>query len=257
MEPILEGQKREFTVPSGYKYTIREQNGADDDILSNQVDAMELKNLSRFIAAIVVDTDYTANRKLTLEQAHNLPALDKYCILFNSRIFSLGDTVEFEYDWGEQGGRVSYEQDVNEFLFDYAEDPTEEELEAKPFAIPYYPLGKQLKDIEFTTSSGKQVKFDLLTTKGEAYILNLPKEEQTKNKELIARNLHMLVNNKWEKVKSFHLFSVKDMKEIRTKVLESDPIFNGITELTNPHNPDMKTIINIAGIKDFFYPGEI
>ena len=31
---FLNARKFEFTVPSGYKYVIREQNGADDDILS-------------------------------------------------------------------------------------------------------------------------------------------------------------------------------------------------------------------------------
>lgn len=59
MDNFLEGRKLEFTVPSGYKYTIREQNGADDDILSNPVEAATLKNISRFIAAIVINTDYT------------------------------------------------------------------------------------------------------------------------------------------------------------------------------------------------------
>ena len=36
---FLNARKLEFTVPSGYKYVIREQNGADDDILSNPVEA--------------------------------------------------------------------------------------------------------------------------------------------------------------------------------------------------------------------------
>ena len=34
--------------------------------------------------------------------------------------------VEFEYDWGkENGGKVTYGQDLHEFLFDYSEVPTD------------------------------------------------------------------------------------------------------------------------------------
>lgn len=69
---FLNARKFEFTVPSGYKYVIREQNGADDDILSNPVEARTLRNISRFIAAIVVSTDYTQNGKLTVDDAHQL-----------------------------------------------------------------------------------------------------------------------------------------------------------------------------------------
>ena len=47
-----------FIGPSGYKYQIREQNGADEDILSNLSDMKTLMNLTKFIAAIVVTTLY-------------------------------------------------------------------------------------------------------------------------------------------------------------------------------------------------------
>lgn len=113
---FLNARKLEFTVPSGYKYVIREQNGADDDILSNPVEARTLRNISRFIAAIVVSTDYTSNGRLTVDDAHQLPVLDKYCIMFNSRMFSMGETVEFEHDWGDGGGAILYSQELQEFL---------------------------------------------------------------------------------------------------------------------------------------------
>lgn len=258
MENILEGRKLEFVAPSGYKYTIREQNGADDDILSNPVDAATMRNLSAFIAAIVVNTDFTPNGKLTVDQAHNLPCLDRYCILFNSRIHSLGDEVEFEYDWGkDNGGVANYVQDVNEFLFDYSKVPSEEEMEEKPNAIPFYPNGKQFKDIKVELSSGKVVKFDLLTAEGEAYILNLAPNKRTKNQELVARNLCLEVNGNFEKVTSFHLFSVKDMMEIRKEVFAYDPVFNGVSEIVNPNDSTQTTLISVVAIKDFFYPGEI
>ena len=116
-----------FTGPSGFEYEIREQNGADEDILSNLSDMKTLMNLTKFIAAIVIRTTATPNGKLTVDDALNLPVNDRYAIIFNSRIFSLGEEVEFEYDWGkENGGKITYGQDLHEFLFDYGTHTLEE-----------------------------------------------------------------------------------------------------------------------------------
>ena len=53
------------------------------------------------------------------------------------------------------------------FLFDYGTTPTVEDLNQKPDAIPYYPEGVRLVDHEYTLSSGKRIKFDCMTGKGE------------------------------------------------------------------------------------------
>ena len=255
---ILNGWNREFTAPSGFKYTIREQNGADEDILSNPSEAANMMNISRFLAGIIVDTDCTPNRLMTAEDVHNLPVLDKWAILFNSRIHSLGNTLEFEYDWGkENGGTVMYEQNLEDYLFDYAENPTMELLLSKPDAIPYYPMGKTSRDIEFETSRGHRFRFDLLTSHGEVYLSTLPLEKRTKNQTLIARNLRLEVDGKWDKVTNFSMFSVKEMAEIRSKVGSLDPIFKGTTKLVNPSYPELTTDIQIVSAHDFFYLGEI
>lgn len=112
----LNCRTHEFITPSGYKFSIREQNGADEDILSNPMDVRNLMNLTKFIQAIVVDTDFTPTRRLTVEDADRIPLNDRYCILFQSRIFSLGDEVEFEYDWGQEGGKQVYGQSLSEML---------------------------------------------------------------------------------------------------------------------------------------------
>ena len=117
---------------------------------------------TKFIAAIVIRTTATPNGKLTVDDALNLPVNDRYAIIFNSRIFSLGEEVEFEYDWGkENGGKITYGQDLHEFLFDYGTTPTVEDLNQKPDAIPYYPEGVRLVDHEYTLSSGKRIKIRL------------------------------------------------------------------------------------------------
>lgn len=247
-----------FMTPSGYEVTIREQNGEDDDILSNPVEAQSMMNLSRFIANIIISCNYNERGKLTPKEAHELPALDRYCILFNSRKFSLGETVDFTYDWGaENGGKQDYTQELDEFLFDYSRVPTEEEVMAKPNAIPFYPMGNQFKDITFETSTGKKLKFDLLNARAEAYILELPMDQRTKNKELVARNLMLEVDGKWDKVTNFRMFSVKEMREIRNEVIGNDPVFMGLTTIENPKVPGQSTEISIVALKDFFYPGEM
>ena len=142
-DQTLYGKKLTFKLPSGYEVTIREQNGEDDDILSNPVDAKTFMNISKFIAGIVTDTDITATRLLTADDVQKMPSLDRYTIMINSRIFSLGKTLEFRYDWeGPAEGQVrtiDYEVDLKEeFLFDYGTIPTMQEMEAKPNAIPFY-----------------------------------------------------------------------------------------------------------------------
>ena len=253
---VFETRKLEFVTPSGHTVVIREQNGADDDILSNPVEASNLMNLSRFIAAIVVKADYNETGKLTVDQAHSLPVLDRYAILFNSRIFSIGETLDFDYDWKENGGKASYEQDLREFIFDYSKTPTEEELDAKPNAIPFYPEGRKIVDFEITTRSGKQLLFDLLTAKGEAWAANLPMEKQTRNVGLMARNLRLKVGDKYEAVSNFQMFSVKDMIDIRSEVNAYDPMFMGTTEIENPTTHE-KTEVSVVAMSGFFYPGEI
>lgn len=255
-QEIFETRKFDFVTPSGHMVTIREQNGADDDILSNPVEAQNLMNLSRFISAIVVKADYYENGKLTVDQAHSLPVLDRYAILFNSRIFSLGETLDFDYDWKENGGKASYEQDLREFIFDYSKTPTEEELMAKPNAIPFYPGEKKITDFEITTRSGKSLLFDLLTAKGEAWAANLLLEKQTRNVGLMARNLRLKVGEKYEAVSNFSMFSVKDMADIRAMVNTYDPMFMGTTEIENPTTKE-KVEVSVVAMSGFFYPGEI
>lgn len=104
-----------FTAPSGRLFEIREQNGEDEEIITNPVDSKNLMNLTKYISAIVIKTNATKSGRLTIEDALKLPLLDRYCILFNSRIFSLGEEVEFTYKWDNKDS-VTYSQDLREFL---------------------------------------------------------------------------------------------------------------------------------------------
>lgn len=255
MEQTLNLKTMTFTAPSGNSYTIREQNGADDDILSNPYDATTLMNLSKFIASLVQETTATSSGKLTAQQAQALPTLDRYCILIRSRIFSMGEILEFSHDWGANGGEIEYEQSLEEFLFDYSTDPTEEALAAKPNAIPYYPDRSKVRDIELELSTGKKVKFNLSTGESEAYLIGLPADQRTRNKELMARGLCLEVDGRWEKVQSFHLFTIRDMAEIRQAINAYDPTWPGLIDISN--GAGMTDQIPLLGIANFFYPEEI
>lgn len=256
MEQTIYGNTLTFKLPSGHQVTIREQNGEDDDILSNPVEAKNFMNISRFLAGIIVDTDYNPSHKLTPEEVQDMPSLDRYAIMINSRIFSLGRELDFEYDWSAMDkklGKVGYVVDLmEEFLFDYSEIPSEAEMEAKPNAIPFYPSGDKSKDLTIVTTSGKTLLFDLLNANGEAHVLNSPESERTKNQGLIARNLRLKVGDKYEVVKNFRMFSVKDMVEIRKSVAAYDPVFSGMTEIQHPET-GQKVSIPIMAVDNFFY----
>ncbi len=250
---VFSQQTHQFITPSGYSFTIREQNGEDEDILSNPKDSRNLMNLHKFISSIVVDTDFTDNHRMTVNDSLNLPYLDKYAILMNSRIFSMGNDITFGYKWDGDKDDTLYEEDLSNFLFsDYSQTPSEEELDAKPDAIPYYPKGKQVKDLCVTLSSGKVIYFDLLNGVGEQFILNLPEDKQTRNAELMARNLKLVVDGNPEKVTNFRSFTVKEMAEIRKYITAYDPTWLGTTELENPKTGE-KIPFPIMAAKSFFY----
>lgn len=252
-----------FTLPSGYSCEIREQNGEDEEILSNPSDVKTFMNLNKFVAGIVIKTDFTASGKLLVEDVLNLPLLDRAAIMMNSRIFSLGSELEFNHTWprpqgSKDSGECIYTQDLKEFLFDdYSQVPTEEELDSKPEAIPYYPRNDfskkvQLKGYELELTSGKKVRWDLATVSSEIYLMKVGFENITRNKDLLARNLQLEVDGKWEKVQNFRLFSVKDMAEMRKEILSNDPSFTGLTDIEDPVTHE-KSQVSVMAVPTFFY----
>ena len=97
--------------------------------------------------------------------------------------------------------------------------------------------------------------FDLLNAAGEAYVLNLPANERTKNQELVARNLKLKVGDNYEPVKNFRMFSPKDMMDIRSAIKGFDPIFQGTTQIEDPET-GQKIMVPVMAVDNFFYPRE-
>ena len=259
-------RKMAFTLPSGYSCEIREQNGEDEEVLSNPANIKNFMNINEFIAGIVIHTDFTASGKLLVQDVMKLPLLDRAVILINSRIFSLGEELEFNYKWprpenSKDQAEFTYTQNLKDYIFeDYGVKPDEEELKAKPDAVPYYLLeedennpGKiKLTDHKFTLSSGKDIMWDVATVESEQYLMKLGLDNISRNKDLIARNLRLNVDGNWEKVQNFKLFSVRDMAEMRKEILASDPSFMGTTDIEDPITHS-KTQISILTVPTFFY----
>lgn len=254
------GQVKRIILPSGYFVDIRETNGEDDDVLSNEATSRDLTNIHIFVASLIINTDlpFAVNNRITLEGARMLLLRDKYFILVSSRIHSNGNEIKIQYDWGEtQGGKMNYIEDLNRYVWDYTKPfPQEEEEEGydsqkiKPYPKEAY--GKH----EMILSTGKKLRFNLLDGNSESFLLKLDIEKQTRNSELKSRNLEQWVEDKWVKVDSFIYFKRNEMAELHKFFTEHDSSFTGLTEIENPKTKEL-LLYPIMKSTDFFYPGEI
>jgi len=257
-EELVLGNTTDFTLPSGKSVTIREQNGDDDDLISNAHYAKNGSHLNHFISAIVISTDITPTKRLTPEDVMKMKVRDKYAILIKSRCFSIGKEVQFEYDWGsDNGGKVLYTEDLEQYIFDYA-NPEYPEIGHEDYfeyrIRPYLDGDASIRELEL--SSGKKVRYEYLNGVSEKYLLELPTIKMTKNAELKARNIHQESNGEWIKVQSFKFFNSTDMRELRDDVKMYDPDTTLISELENPKNEAIE-FFPIILAPDFFFPGEI
>jgi len=248
---------KEFYVPSGIKAVIREQNGNDDEVITRTSDVKAHLAFNKFIQGILVEWNGESNVKL--QQVKEMRLRDKYYILLQSRIFSLGADFHFNWDWEGKGNPTEYAEDLNKYTFDYSKPETfphtPDEEGYFQFLIP--PYKSQDKHHEFTTRSGKTLRFRYQDGLSEMYMMEATEETNTQNTELYARGLEMKLdgNDTWIKVASFKNFSARDMREIRTQVKIHDPAAELITQIES----DKGEIQNIplVMIGDFYFPVEI
>jgi len=241
--------QQKINVPTGDEYIIREQTGADDDLLS-KLDVDEATVLNRYIAAIIISGPN--EKRLTLKDVEELLLRDKYIILFKSRIFSLSDKLIFSYNWPEQDEPIEYEVDLKDYVWDYSKPfPKLGDEDYCSDMIP--PYDNKEKEVTFTLTSGKVVSFGLLDGVGEKYLLGVKPMERSINKQLVARAFKVDDGSKMVTVKNFQVFSSRDMMEIRNKVDIVDPPVEGNTTIVNPAD-GASADLPIIGIKDFTIP---
>lgn len=256
---MFNGQTKELILPSGYKVTIREQNGNDDDILSNKHLAEDLSNIDHFLSSLIINTNlpFAKGNRLSPGDIPNMVLRDKYYIIFASRVHSIGSELKFSFDWGKNsGGKITYTEDIGNYIWDFSKPfPQEGEEGYNPYAIePYEDNPYELKEIEL--SSGKLLRFNFLNGFSEKELLKEPIERQSRLSEIRARNLQQKLEDGWKKVENFTFFSKKDMTELNFIINNLDSPFNGLTDIENPKTKD---VIQYPLIKaeSFLYPEEI
>ena len=254
------GRTLSFKLPSGYDVTIREQNGNDDDILTNSVTSQDMTNFNIFLASLIIETNlpFAVGGKLTAATAQQLLLKDKYYIIIRSRIHSIGEELIISYDWGErEGGKITYTEDLNRYIWDYSKpfpEPGTPEYDRE--RIEPYEVQEPYSEQIVTLDSGKKIKFHLFNGVSEYIMLKLPLDQVTKNAEIKARGLMLFDQGNWTKVENFQNFRPKEMAELKRLIKVADPTFRAMTDLKNPNTGEIVEF-SILASPDFFYPEEI
>lgn len=249
----------EIITPSGYSFTIRQQTGDDDDIISNAADSKTGMGVNNFIAAITIAQDFKpGSNYITGKDVKKLKLCDKHFLLIASRIFSLGNTLNFMYEWHGHPA-IEYTENLDNYVWDYGRDdfPNDPNDPAYfKYRIKPHPMGKATQH-EFTTTRGNKIKFNFHNGDSEAYLIKLPEEVLSKNQELIARGIQVFYEGAWALVENFSMFTAREMVEIRKEVERVDPGLELVTDIVNPFDPEEKIQYPLVASVDFFYPREI
>jgi hypothetical protein len=258
-EMMAFGKTKEVTVASGRKFIIREQNGNDDDILSNPTTASDSSNIDYYLLAIIIKEVLEDGKtsKLTLADVEKFLIRDRVSLLMESRIFSIGNLLRFAYTWKEGESPTHYVEDLNNYVWDYEKPfPQKGEEGYQEYRIPPYQEGAY-SIFEITLETGKVFRFNLMDRLGEKKLLKLPESQVTKNAELIARNLELQTGpNSWTPVLNFSPFTKKEMVELHNAIRELDKPYQAFTSIENPKTKET-ILYPILAYSDFFFPAEI
>lgn len=262
LQHLALGKTATTMCPSGRVFLIREQNGNDDDLLSNPVAKKDLSNYDNFLLAVCLKEMVEGKEKpVTMETVNNLLSNDRTHLLFFSRIHTLGNEMKFTFDWGtdpEAGGKFPYSEDLSQYLHDYSKDiPKEGEEGYFKYKIPPYPENAYTPK-EISTTSGKRLRFNLYDRNSEKYTLKLEPQEMTTNAQLKAMNLSLYgEDNAWQKIENFTMFTKKEMIEIHKLVTDiSNTQYMPMTEITHPKTKEVIEYPILAS-QDFFFPTEV
>jgi len=255
------GETQTLITPSGHQITIREQTGEDDDILSNAKWVEDGSSTNKFISSVVVQTDITENGKMTQDVARNLKLCDKYFIMIASRIFSIGQSLKFVYEWPDKPPlEVDYEEDLGLYIWDYGNKelpfPKEGHEEYFRFRIPPHPHGKDTHR-ELKLDSKKTIRYKFMDGHSEKWEMDLTNDRQSINASLLSRGIELqLTKDNWVKIQNFKQFTPREMMQIRKDVEDHDPITLLITTLEHPHTGEIVDYPVVAS-SDFFFPREV
>lgn len=266
-------QVKAISLPSGSWVIIREQNGDDDGILSNPSLQKDASSINLFVAGIIVYSpkSTTPTGLLTLEDVLDMPIRDKYITMIKSRIFSMGNTLEFKYAWKDaEGVSDNYEEDLDRYIWDYtvafpgeSSDENYDVERVAPYKIiptdgfiygttdgKVYPTSF---DPTKVTPGLRAIRMKLLNGHSEKVLLGMGENGQNINTKLLARGLELYVAGSWIPVVSFKVFKSPEMAAIRKIVREYDMEFDGNTIIENVRTNDAIQI-PLMSIPTFFFP---
>lgn len=253
---IPEFNTMSVTLPSGMVVKIRERNGEDEDILSNQADAETGDSIAKYLSRIIV----ACNKKFPISATdiNNWRIRDKYYLLYKSTMFSLGKEITFKHQFQENGPKKLIEEDISIFDWDLSgsKPPAPDEEGYNPYVIqPYddFDLADKSEWITKTLSSGKEIRFKYLTGVGEKITLGMDKNNVSINTELRIRDFQLKKDSTWADVQNFARFTAKEMREIRKELRSKDFPFDPVMELTDGGK---KYLINLFDLQGFLFPAE-
>jgi hypothetical protein len=262
LQHLALGKTATTMCPSGRVFLVREQNGNDDDLISNPVARKDLSNYDNFLLAVCLKEMVGDQEKpVTMSTITNLLSNDRTHLLFFSRIHTLGNEMKFTFDWGpdpDRGGKFPYTEGLSQYLHDYTKDfPNKGDEGYFKYKIPPYPENAY-EPKEFTTSYGKVLRFSLYNRNSEKYTLKLDPEQMTTNAQLKAMELSLKgEGNTWQRIENFAMFPKKEMLEIHKLVANiSNTQYMPMTEITHPKTNEVIEFPILAS-EDFFFPTEV
>jgi hypothetical protein len=264
MDIIYKGHEHEILLPSGRKVTIRENNGDDEELLSKVANAKGNLNMRIYLSSIIVQDSETKPDKLTpVEHMGNMKCRDAYYLMYKQRLINLGPQLTFEKTCALTTckHKTEYDMEVDEFDRDLTLNNEEFKAKMKETNSPYsdyivenYPSGND-SIIEKVLSSGKKIRFKILTLKLEYWRLEQPFENQSNNTIIYERELEYWDENKWVIAKNLKMFSSRDLKEIRGLIDAYDSRFQPLVEY-ECEKCKSPGVDNLFQMNDFFYPVE-
>lgn len=250
---VHKGPEAVITLPSKNKVTIREQTGDDEEILSRAT-SEKGANVLAYLASVIIHDEELGRKPLTTDVGLYQPNDINY-LLFKCRRHNLGDDFKFEHtcENPECGCTQNYLEDLK--IFDG--DLFSKDYKPHRFGVRANPSGN-IKSLEFTLASGKQLRMNILSQTAQTTALDMPADKRTVMQNFYARNLEMLYNDQWIEVTSFMGFGPKETTELRN-ILKNSDILNEFAPLAHIVCPECKTpdYINILLHSDFFFPTEI
>ena len=237
---LFTGKTKKIILPSSKEITIRESNGADDELISTIADVATGDNINKFLASVII-MDEDLGRAPTVPETQDYKDADRWATIFHQRILTRGNELVFSYVCSSKNCRHKFE--------------LTEDLSLLESSIPSYP-NKKATQVEILISSGKRFIFDILTEKHIKKQLGVNVNGENKNLPLTIRNIRQLDGlNSDKNLIYFGAYSSREMSEIRAAIKKAEAEFNPRVEIKCPNCGSDESQL-LFSIPDFFWPGE-